>query len=40
MSFIRYRMMRLRKFTKNKFYVLVKYVLFVYISFKMKIGWY
>jgi len=40
MSFIKYRMMRLRKFTKNKLYVIVKYLLFIYLGFKMKIGWY
>jgi len=40
MSFIKYRMMRLRRLTRNKIYVLVRYLLFLYLGFKMKIGWY
>jgi len=40
LSFIKYRILRFRKVTRNKLYVLVRYLLFLYLGFKMKLGWY
>ena len=40
LSFIKYRLIRIRKLTKNRIYLIFKYVLFLYIKFKIKCGWY
>ncbi|MDF2769231.1 MAG: hypothetical protein K0S91_2066 [Nitrososphaeraceae archaeon] len=40
LSFIKYRLIRIRKLTKNRIYLIFKYVLYLYIKFKIKCGWY
>jgi hypothetical protein len=40
LSFIKYRILRIRRLTRNKLYVLIRFLLFLYLGFKMKIGWY
>jgi hypothetical protein len=40
MSFLRYRITRLRKFTYNKIFIVTKYILFVYLKIKMFFGLY
>lgn len=40
MSFIRYRIMRIRRLTKNKVYLIIRSLLFLYLRIKIKLGWY
>ena len=39
-SFIKYRLMRIRRLSKNKVYVLIRYLIFLYVKIKIKLGWY
>lgn len=40
LSFIKYRLIRIRKLTKNRIYLIFKYIFYLYIKFKIKCGWY
>lgn len=40
LSFIKYRLLRLKKMTTYRVYFVIKYLLFVYLKIKIKLGWY
>jgi hypothetical protein len=39
-SFIKYRLLRLKKITVYRVYFIIKYLIFLYIRMKVKLGWY
>jgi len=39
LSLIRYRLMRMRRITKNKLFLIVRSLIFFYLSIKIKLGW-
>jgi hypothetical protein len=39
-SFIKYRLLRLKKVTTYRVYFIIKYLLFLYIKVRVKLGWY
>ena len=39
-SFIKYRLMRIRRLSKNKVYVFIRYLIFLYVKIKIMLGWY
>lgn len=39
LSLIRYRLMRIRRVTKNKLFLIVRSLIFFYLSIKLKLGW-
>jgi hypothetical protein len=40
LSLIKYRLIRIRKIAKNRIFLIFKYILLLYIRFKIKCGWY
>lgn len=36
----RYRIKRFKKMTKNRYYIAIRYLIILYTTFKVKIGWY